>query len=116
MANWYDYDVSKSYSVVQYLEGCLFIDEIFMHLITNNLQKDFQIVFALPNDELNYYRDGSGSFQKDIDFLISKRCKVLNIDNVNVRIKFLAFKYGSSTSTSSLQCPRRSFEKEQFII
>ena len=23
MTNWYDYDVSKTYSVFQYLEGCL---------------------------------------------------------------------------------------------
>jgi hypothetical protein len=105
MTNWYDHDVSKSYSVFQYLEGCLLIDEIFMHQVSNKLSNDFQIVFALPNDELNYYRDRPGSFQKDVDFLISKRCKALNIDNVNLQIKFFAFKYGSQPQHRPYNAP-----------
>ena len=95
MSNWYDNDVSKSYSVFQYLEGCLLIDEIFVHLIRKNITNYVQIVFAIPNDEINYYRDELESFKNDVEFLISKRCKLLNLCNINLQIKFLAFKYGS---------------------
>ena len=81
------------------------IDEIFMQLITNNLPSDLQIVFALPNDELNYYRDRSGSFQNDVDYLISKRCRALKIDKVNLWIKFLSFKYGSQLQHRPYNAP-----------
>lgn len=95
VSDWYDQDTSKSYSTLQYLEGCLLVDEIFMQQVNNREVTDLQIVFALPNDELKYYRDKQNSFQKDVTFLISKRCTALNIKNMHLQIKFLSFKYGS---------------------
>ncbi|MGH2611415.1 MAG: hypothetical protein ACRDFB_00015, partial [Rhabdochlamydiaceae bacterium] len=95
MADWYDQDISKSYSIFQYLEGCLLVEKIFKQLSISKLENNIQIVFALPNDELKYYKDQHDSFQKDIKFLISKRCAAFNIKMLNLHIKFLAFKYGS---------------------
>ena len=105
MADWYDYDVSKSYSAFQYLEGCLLIDEIFIHMISTNLRNNFQIVFALPNDELKYYKDEAESFKNDVDFLISKRCEDLNIKNITLQVKFVAFKYGSQVQHRPYNAP-----------
>jgi hypothetical protein len=97
ISNWYDRDVSESYSVFQYLEGCLLVDEIFTQQISNNRETaELQIIFTLPNDEIKYYKDNKNSFQKDISFLITKRCDNLNIKNVHLSIKFMTFKYGSS--------------------
>jgi hypothetical protein len=95
MADWYDYDINKSYSIFQYLEGCLIVDEVFLQLITNEQIDELQLVFALPNDELKYYKDNACSFQTDVQFLISRRCEVLGIENTKLRIKFLSFKYGT---------------------
>lgn len=94
-ADWYNHDVNKSYSIFQYFEGCLLVDEIVMEEVINKKALDIQIVFAIPNDETKYYKDKAHSFQKDILFLVSKRCASLNIKNINLHIKFLAFKYGS---------------------
>ncbi|MBI3258992.1 MAG: hypothetical protein HYZ54_05920 [Ignavibacteriae bacterium] len=94
LSDWYNHDANKSYSILQYLEGCLLVDEIFMEQAANREVTDIQIVFALPNDEIKYYRDKKNSFQKDIRFLISKRHEILNIKNIRLQVKFLAFKYG----------------------
>jgi hypothetical protein len=95
ISDWCAHDASKSYSAFQYLEGCLLVDEIFMQEVTNKGASNIQIVFALPNDELKYYKDEENSFQKDVAFLISKRCETLDIKNIRLQVKFLAFKYGS---------------------
>jgi|GEM_PF-3378237 len=89
---WRNHDVSKAYSMFQYLEGCLLIDEILTN--ENNL-KEIQIVFALPNDELKYYKDEKESFRRDIEFLISKRSSSLG--KISLNIRFLSFKYGSNS-------------------
>jgi len=94
ISDWCDHDVSKSYSAFQYLEGCLLVDEIFMQEAYKGAS-DIQIVFALPNDEIKYYKDKENSFRKDVVFLISKRCATMNIKNIRLQIKFLAFKYGA---------------------
>ncbi len=112
MTDWYDHDVSKSYSVFQYLEGCLLIDEIFKKLITSEQANDLQIVFALPNDELKYYRDEQGSFQKDVAFLISRHCKALNITDMHLQIKFLAFKYGTQIQHRPYNAPGKVLKKD----
>lgn len=109
ISNWYNRDASESYSVFQYLEGCLLVDEIFTQKICNNRETtEIQIIFTLPNDEIKYYKDEKNSFQKDILFLISKRCEDLNIKNVHLRIKFLAFKYGSSLLDRPYNAPGKT--------
>lgn len=115
MADWYDHDVGKSYSIFQYLEGCLLVDEIFMHHVSSGTAENFQIVFALPNDELKYYRDSNESFRKDIQFLISKRCEILNIKNINLQIRFLSFNYGSQLEHRPYNAPGKVLKNEKLL-
>jgi len=95
MEDWYDQDTGAAYSVFQYLEGCLMVDEIL-----EQTKRDAQIVFVLPNDELKYYRDELGSFQKDVEFLCG-----------NVRIKFLAFKYGTEKKQRPYNAPGKVLKR-----
>lgn len=99
---WKNDDVSKVYSVFQYLEGCLLVEEILLQ--ESEKTSEIQIVFALPNDELKYYKDDADSFRKDIEFFLSSRCQSLKID-VALDIRFLSFKYGSD----SMQRPYNAF-------
>ena len=101
----YDFDASKSYSILQYLEGCLLVDELFVKQLKNNAN-EIQLVFALPNDELKYYKDNERSFQKDITFIISKHSN-LNINNINLEIIFLGFKYGLELQDRPYNAPGR---------
>ncbi len=91
MSDWYSLDVSKSYSAFQYLEGCLLIEEIFNYILKNKNTADFCFVFAIPNDESKYYKDENSSFQRDIEYLITKNCSLLNIKNINLDIKSFLF-------------------------
>jgi hypothetical protein len=113
MVDRFDQDVSKAYSGFQYLEGCLLVEEIFMRLLERK-PGDFQIVFALPNDELKYYKDSLDSFQKDVQFLISKRCEFLNISNVYLQIQFLAFQYGTAGHHRPYNAPGPVFKANRF--
>lgn len=111
MIEWYNIDVAKAYSTLQYLEGCFLVEEIFMQLIARHSTNEFQIVFALPNDELKYYKDSFDSFQNDIGFLISKRCEALNIKKVELHIKFLAFQYGTELQHRPYNTPGKRLKK-----
>lgn len=95
MSDWYNHDASKSYSTFQYLEGCLLVDEIFIQLINSKAADNLEIVFAIPNDELKYYRDSYGSFQEDVEYILLKRCAEYKLKKFNLKIKFLAFVYGT---------------------
>lgn len=107
MSDWYDSDAAKSYSVFQYFEGCLIVEEIFIKLLTEEMTDDFQIVFAIPNDEIKYYKDMSNSFRDDVLFLISRRCADLDIKKFNLQIKFLAFQYGTALQDRPYNAPGR---------
>ncbi len=115
MSNWFDSDVSKSYSAFQYLEGCLLIEEVFIE-IANKATNNIEIVFPLPNDELKYYWDANRSFEKDVSFLICKRCKELNINTFNIQIKFLAFKYGSQEHHRPYNAPGCILKKNDLSL
>lgn len=92
-SHWYNHDSSKTYSVFQYLEGCLIVEKILaQNLLNNNF--DVQVIFVLPNDEIKYYMDSQNSFQEDVKFLVSKQCEVLGINNVRLQVSFLPFTYG----------------------
>ena len=56
-SDWYDVDNSKCYSILQYLEGCLLVEDAIDQNKQHN--EDIQIVFVLPNDEIKYYKDES---------------------------------------------------------
>lgn len=110
VSDWYDADTGKSYSILQYLEGCLLVDEVFMEQIRCNAS-EIQIVFALPNDEIKYYKNSDGSFQKDVEFLILKRCRELNIPKIRLQVRFLSFKYGSTLQDRPYNAPGKVIKK-----
>jgi hypothetical protein len=101
---YYNYDASKSYSILQYLEGCFLVEEIFLQQMANQ-KSDIEIVFALPNNELDYYRDENQSFQCDVQFLIERICKENGLRDVKINIKFLGFKYGVALSDRPYNAP-----------
>ncbi len=103
MEDWMTQDVSKAYSVFQYLEGCFLIEEIVTQM------KGCQITFALPNDEIKYYRDELDSFQKDVSFFLSRRC----LENIEVQIKFLAFQYGNELQHRPYNMPGHKLKPKQ---
>jgi hypothetical protein len=105
MTNWFEDDAGKSYSILQYLEGCLLVDEVFVEYTNMTNHKHLELVFALPNDELKYYRDSESSFQQDVKFLIEKRCIENDITDVHVKIKFLAFNYSSQKEHRPYNAP-----------
>jgi len=105
---WKNYDTSHADSIFQYLEGCLLVDEIVSQCITAESQ-EIQIVFALPIDELKYYRDKRCSFREDVQFLISKRCKSLRLN-----IRFFAFNYGFQTDQRPYNAPGKVLKVEDF--
>ena len=94
ICEYYNYDASKAYSILQYLEGCLVVEYIFLQQMANQ-KSDIEIVFALPNNELDYYKDDAQSFKMDVQFLIETICKENGVNNINLSIKFMGFKYGS---------------------
>jgi hypothetical protein len=91
----YDLDTSKSYSVIQYLEGCYITADLVEKALS--VPGDINIVFALPNDEEKYYGKDQGVFAKDcaihLQELFGDR-----IAQRNVNIHFLNFSYGETPS------------------
>lgn len=116
MESWYNYDVSRAYSLFQYLEGCLLIDEIFYQMKILNNSKNLQIAFALPNDETRYYKDELNSFENDINFLITKRCEDLNITDINLTIIFICFKYGSQIQHRPYNAPGKVLKRNELTF
>jgi hypothetical protein len=111
--DWYEWDTSKAYSVLQYLEGCWLVEQIFSQIIEQNDSSEIQIFFVLPNDENKYYKDKDHSFEKDIRFLLSRRCKELNINNIKIKIIFLSFNYGSETSHRPYNAKGKTMKSSQ---
>lgn len=87
----YENDANKSYSLIQYIEGCFLINEI----VRNNLntQNEINIVFFLPNDEAKYYYDKENNFIKDVEMLIKTNWSE-QLNNRIINIFFINFKYG----------------------
>lgn len=115
-ADWYNYDVGKTYSLFQYLEGCILIDEIISQVNNTECQENLQIVFVLPNDENKYYEDQSSSFKKDIEFLISRHRKKTNSKKLKLEVKFLAFKYGISLNDRPYNSGGEVLKKNKFSL
>lgn len=84
-----DKDISKTYSVLQYLEGIY----LCLHIILENLhQKDFNISFVLPNNENKYYIQET--FQKDLQYIIENTVPKIEINNLTVN--FIPFTWSSN--------------------
>lgn len=76
-------DVAFAYSGLQYLEGLFLVQEALKRRAQSNT-----VVFLLPNDELKYYDDGQGSFQKDLEGFLGKA----------VNVHFIPFRFGEDLS------------------
>lgn len=116
MADWFDYDVGKVYSVFQYLEGCLLVETIFLYLLKNKCSNAQEIVFLLPNDELKYYRDSHSSFRKDLEFLLQKKCNTLNLEDVNLSVKFVSFPFGTKQEDRPYNSPGKVVKKNSLSL
>lgn len=116
MSDWYNYDVANVYSIFQYLEGCLLCEEIWTQEYHKQPTKTVEIAFALPNDELKYYQDSEGSFQKDIKFLMNKRCEEEQIADITLNIKFFAFKYGSEPTHRPYNAPGTVLKQDHLFL
>lgn len=113
--SWYDSDVGKCYSIFQYLEAFYLIDNI-IDKNKNNNKNEFIILFALPNDEIDYYYDDELSFQKDLNFFLKKKYAENSKEILNSRIvvRFLSFKYGEKPQHRPYNAPGKVFKKKEF--
>lgn len=93
LTKYYNHDTNHGYSMLQYLEGCLLVDEI-VNLTINALEEEcLKIFFVLPNDEIKYYQDITDYFKRDIEFLIIQRYGAA-LRNIKIMVNFYSFKYG----------------------
>lgn len=106
------FDTNAAYSTFQYLEGCLIVERIFLEQLKKHTT-NLELVFALPNDELEYYRDLENSFQKDIQFLLSFHCEKQNIKHASIHIQFLSFEYGKHQQDRPYNNPGTNIRKTQ---
>lgn len=112
LSPFYNYQTSKSYSMLQYLEGCLIVHEIICKILDEKNNKDVEIIFMLPNDEIKYYRDENFSFKSDLEFL-TKSLQGELVDRLNITVKFFSFKYGESISKRPYNVPGKGFKKNE---
>lgn len=112
---WYDSDVGKCYSIFQYLEAFYLIDNI-IEKYNNKNSKEFIILFALPNNEIDYYYDDELSFRKDLNFFLKKKYAENSKDilNSSIVIRFLSFKYGEKPQHRPYNAPGKGFKKKEF--
>lgn len=110
---WGFLDVAKAYSMIQYLEGCFLVDEIVSKAAAVHECSEIEIVFILPNDEYKYYQDESNFFQRDIEFLISRRCRHVDISQFNISVHFYSFQYGSDQKMRPYNTPGGVYKKSK---
>ncbi len=79
--------------MLQYLEGCLLVNQIVDQTMHQSGQKCIQIFFVLPNDEIKYYQDATDAFAKDIEFLMTQLHDSI-MDEIKIIINFAPFQYG----------------------
>lgn len=88
-----EWDVCKSYSILQYLEGYYLIREALIRGLEQGKQK-IPVAFVLPNDEAKYYKDLPEDLEKMLKAEFGEK---LNGIELNVYFKF--YEYGSSKSS-----------------
>jgi len=93
-----NFSTNEAYSSLQYLEGCLLIEEVILNCTgkssPSNLTDEIQIVFLLPNDEIKYYQDSEFSFEKDLRFFLSRKLPFLSTRKLEIKVKMIPFTYG----------------------
>ncbi|MFH1831863.1 MAG: hypothetical protein ABH827_03595 [bacterium] len=109
-----DIDTAKIYSALQYLEGLWLTKTILkknLNFADRSQESDdtpeINIIFLLPNDELEYYQsklENTISFKYDLNKLISSDTELKNQD-FNLTISFqnfsYAYRYTKSTTTNN---------------
>lgn len=116
VSDWFDVDTSKGYSVLQYLETCLFVEKVVLRCLeTNKACDNIQFVFALPNDEIKYYRDETNAFQNDVEYLINRSLSGYK-EKMQIEIKFLSFKYGDVKEYRPYNAPGPVFKKNELNV
>lgn len=88
-----EWDVCKSYSFLQYLEGYYLIREALIKGLEQE-KKKIQVAFVLPNDEAKYYQDLSEDIEKMLKAEFGEK---LNGLELNVYFRF--YEYGSNMSS-----------------
>ena len=101
-SEWAHKDASKCYSTLQYLEGCLLVEEI----VQKSAEQEVDILFVLPNDELKYYQDATGAFEQDVAFLLHHSDK-------RVQIQFYSFPYGENEQHRPYNAPGKVYKKNE---
>lgn len=105
-----DYDVSKAYSIFQYLEGCFIVKKIIDKYV-NKKPKKIEIAFVLPNNELDYYEDKKHSFEKDIYFLIQHSFEEDFLQDLSIEVYFYSFIYGQNMLHRPYNSPGKVYKK-----
>lgn len=95
LTNEYERDCSKSYSALQYIEGCYLVNRILEESLSNP-SDEVNLVFALPNNEADYYQDPLNSFAQDVTTLLQE--KLGNQFQKKVNIMFYTFQFGKDPS------------------
>ncbi|NGX28504.1 MAG: hypothetical protein K940chlam1_00685 [Candidatus Anoxychlamydiales bacterium] len=89
--------VDLTYSGLQYLEGYFLIQKMIKDLINSKKASDeINLVFLLPNDEINYYLDDDKSFEKDVKNMLAKQNLVSS--NMKITITFIPFNWENDLS------------------
>lgn len=92
LASILEIDTIKSYSALQYIEGFYLV----LRMVESQIDKEeINLVFALPNNENDYYKDEEKSFKKDLTAILKEKFKE-RLRNKRVNLFFLGFAFGKS--------------------
>lgn len=119
MKDWYNKDAARAYSAFQYLEGCLIVEKILNRKICAAEPCSYQEInlsFVLPNDEIKYYLDCEGSFQKDLQLIISRSSSILGLHRLKLNVCFFPFPYGAETRHRPYNAPSKRVNKKLFNL
>lgn len=115
LSNFYDRNASKSYSMLQYLEGCFLVEEISKRVYLEKNNRDIEIVFFLPNNERKYYQHAQDHFASDIQFAVKNSLGKFSRE-LKISINFFSFKYGENEHCRPYNAKGKNFRKNQFIL
>ena len=82
------YDVSKAYSVMQYIEGFYLLQKSVKSKLDKG-EKLIQVALVLPNDEAKYYRDYVDLYENMLKLEFGE-----SLNEVDINIWFRFFSYG----------------------
>lgn len=88
-----EWDVSQSYSILQYLEGYYLVKEALVRGLEKEKQK-IQVAFVLPNDEAKYYQDLPDDIEKLLKAEFSEK-----LNGLELNIYFRFYRYGPTVNS-----------------